>query len=545
MLIKTTKFYTLLLGIGAVSFLQAQIQNPIHVEMGVADPSDNEILTALRGPKVILSNPKLIAGDKQNQIRTFSGGLAAGLQMDTGVLFNTGWASEVFSANESIGELNNGENVRYDDPDLQKIPGNEEVHTDVVAYEFDVTIPNTATAINVAYQFGSEEYASYVGSKYNDAFAFFVSGPGIDKNTEGNINGKINMARIEHNGVNVPTSINTINQGIYGPDEDNRRDIDPNVVTDYYINNGHNEEFSIRNGKKYYTKFTYIDIAQTYNLDFDASQVKVHTSFNGITKKIDYALKGLQPGKTYRFKIIIGDAFDGSMDSGVFIDAISAFADIEARNNNYTIDAGSTSTTSVLANDVYKGNFGTVTENNVLVQVKEKTLPREFVTISTPFNIVKVETDGTKTNSSGFTLDNDGNVIVDSSVAPGTYEFDYNICDAANPDFCSTAKVTVVVKAGTPPTEQKCYKPGNFTAQGEPSKFGISTIGQPNTGWPKNIPNGHIVMESKEKGFVITQVANVSAITNSVEGMLVYDLTDQCVKLYNGSAWKCLTKSCD
>lgn len=52
-------------------------------------------------------------------------------------------------------------------------------------------------------------------------------------------------------------------------------------------------------------------------------------------------------------------------------------------------------------------------------------------------------------------------------------------------------------------------------------------------------------MESKEKEFAITQVANVSAIANPVEGMLVYDRTENCVKLYNGTIWKCLEKNCD
>lgn len=41
MLRKSTKLYTILLGIGAMSFLQAQIQNPRHVAMGVSNPSDN------------------------------------------------------------------------------------------------------------------------------------------------------------------------------------------------------------------------------------------------------------------------------------------------------------------------------------------------------------------------------------------------------------------------------------------------------------------------------------------------------------------------
>lgn len=86
---------------------------------------------------------------------------------------------------------------------------------------------------------------------------------------------------------------------------------------------------------------------------------------------------------------------------------------------------------------------------------------------------------------------------------------------------------------------------------GEITKVGIS-VQQKQEGWPQNFPNGHIVLESKEKGFVITRFAHVSFVPQATDsiatpfaGMLVYDIQDSCVKLYNGINWKCLQRSCN
>ena len=91
----------------------------------------------------------------------------------------------------------------------------------------------------------------------------------------------------------------------------------------------------------------------------------------------------------------------------------------------------------------------------------------------------------------------------------------------------------------------------NFPTAGTPDSYtqtGISNLagfGTTGNGWPQNVPNGFVAIESKNQGFVITRVANTSAISNAVEGMLIYDISANCVKLYNGSFWKCLEKNCN
>ena len=73
----------------------------------------------------------------------------------------------------------------------------------------------------------------------------------------------------------------------------------------------------------------------------------------------------------------------------------------------------------------------------------------------------------------------------------------------------------------------------------------ISTNTMIKSNWPANIPNGALVLDSSSKGFVITRINNVlTDIKAPVEGMIAYDETDKCVKLYNGYIWNCLKNSC-
>ena len=76
------------------------------------------------------------------------------------------------------------------------------------------------------------------------------------------------------------------------------------------------------------------------------------------------------------------------------------------------------------------------------------------------------------------------------------------------------------------------------------TKIGITGQSSIQNGWPGNIPNGFIALESKNKGMVITRTTSAN-IAVPVEGMLIYDTADKCFKLYNGTVWKCITRSCN
>src|SRR5690606_20391856 len=90
-----------------------------------------------------------------------------------------------------------------------------------------------------------------------------------------------------------------------------------------------------------------------------------------------------------------------------------------------------------------------------------------------------------------------------------------------------------------------CVQPG---ATGTPTEFtqvGISDREGFGAGWPESIPNAFVAIESEDSGFVITRVQQVSDIADPQEGMLVYEMEDQCLKLYNGTTWNCIQRSCN
>lgn len=88
-----------------------------------------------------------------------------------------------------------------------------------------------------------------------------------------------------------------------------------------------------------------------------------------------------------------------------------------------------------------------------------------------------------------------------------------------------------------------CYIPGATNGQSLQSFVGISSLGRVGTidadKWPMARSGAWLVLESKTKGFVLIRVAfNPSGVptgipaSNFVEGMLVYDVTNNCLKMY-------------
>lgn len=91
-----------------------------------------------------------------------------------------------------------------------------------------------------------------------------------------------------------------------------------------------------------------------------------------------------------------------------------------------------------------------------------------------------------------------------------------------------------------------CYKAG-ATGTPEITKIGISTRevnSSPN--WPADVNNGFIALESNDKGMVITRIPDPeTSIKNPVDGMIVFDTDDVCLKVYNGTKWYCINQTCN
>src|SRR5690606_15969665 len=90
------------------------------------------------------------------------------------------------------------------DSDLQAISGMNIHNAAILEFDF---VPNGDSLV-FRYVFASDEYPSFTCSNYNDAFGFFISGPGI---TGPFTNNAINIALIP--GTNTPVAVNTVNSG--------------------------------------------------------------------------------------------------------------------------------------------------------------------------------------------------------------------------------------------------------------------------------------------------------------------------------------------
>lgn len=77
------------------------------------------------------------------------------------------------------------------------------------------------------------------------------------------------------------------------------------------------------------------------------------------------------------------------------------------------------------------------------------------------------------------------------------------------------------------------------------SSVGISLFKNQIAGWPENVANGFLVLESSSKGMVLTRVKSSDIpIDKLAEGMIIYDTEDKCIKIYNGTIWNCIERFC-
>lgn len=189
---------------------------------------------------------------------SFTNGLTTELGLDAGIILASGEAQNTAGSGFDFMSDNNGTGT---DPDLEVL-ANDNVN-DRAVLEFDF-VP-TGDSIKFNYVFGSEEYPEFVGS-YNDAFGFFLSGPGISGPYS---NGAINIAVLP-DGV-TPVTINNVNDGLN---------------SQYYVDNSSGQ----------------------------------YIVFDGITVTLQASAQVIC-GETYHIKLAIGDALDQAYDSGVFLQA--------------------------------------------------------------------------------------------------------------------------------------------------------------------------------------------------------------------------------
>lgn len=231
----------------------------------------NDLAQLLAGPGITVSNA-VITGSAQ-AAGSFNGS-ASNIGMNSGILLCTGPITVAPGPNNSgSAGMDNGQ------------PGNSQLNAlagaatyNAFTLEFDfIPLSNT---VEFDYVFGSEEYPEYVNSGFNDAFAFFISGPGIV--------GQQNMALIP--GTGIPVTIDNLNAG---------------ANSQYYVNNTPGATVQ-------YDAFTTVLTA--------TAQVQACVS--------------------YHLKLMIADAGDGVWDSGVFLEEGSLTSNvIEITTTTATADS--------------------------------------------------------------------------------------------------------------------------------------------------------------------------------------------------------------
>ena len=302
-----------------------------------------------------------------------------------GMIMATGSCSNVIGPNDSGSSTTGGGNFQVNDPDLDQLSTFDT--NDAAVLEFDF-IP-TGDSINFNYSFGSDEYNEYVCGSVNDAFGFFLSGPGINGAYSNNA---INLAVIPNtNG--TPVTINSVNNGNVGSagSANNCAQVDPNWMnnTAYYVDNENNG-------------------------DANATQL------DGFTVVL-VAEAAVQCGQTYHIKIAIADAGDTAFDSAVFIEG-GSFS-----SNAFDI----TATASISGNQIFGGDTTVVEScNDAVFQVV-----RPFADIA---DTLDVTISGTATNGVDYeTIDPE--VIME--VGEFTYEIPLNVIPDAEVEGPETVTI--------------------------------------------------------------------------------------------------------
>jgi gliding motility-associated-like protein len=196
------------------------------------------------------------------------------LGLNEGLLLSSGKGQVALGPNNSGNLSMPTSNPVPGDPDLAILAAGNTVQNAAVL-EFDFVA--TGLELNFDYVFASEEYPEYSNSAFNDAFGFFLRGPGIAGPFTG---GAKNIALIPS--TTIPITINNVNNGTSnsGPCDN----------CAYYVANG------------------------------TGSTPAINTSiqYDGFTTVLR-ATSALICGETYHIKLAVANVSDNAWDSAVFL----------------------------------------------------------------------------------------------------------------------------------------------------------------------------------------------------------------------------------
>lgn len=383
----------------------------------------------LAGNGVVASN--ITFSGQAAQIGFFRNGLlgSPNLGIDSGIVISSGDVNDIPPGGN---QPNVGQYSGPGDNDLltiaQSVTTNPQASQitstqDAAALEFDF-IP-VGDTIEFRFVFASEEYTTYINTKYNDIFAFFLSGPGISgpyASPTGFPNGSINLAQVPN--TTTPITISSIH---------------PGLNSQYYISN-------------------------TSETSHD---------FNGFTTvlTIKYAV---QCGQLYHFKFAIADCQDDYLDTGVFIEAgslassgVSIQANTPLPNNTIIESCGDAEILIIRSDTTFNDTVNLVLSGNAI--------PSEYSNIPLT-QIFAPGTDTIKFNVTAFAdnlIEGTDTLIIEISGNTGCNKVtilinDYtsmsiNVSDSINicSDVGETGQVWVNITDGLPPYSYQ-WNDGSF-----------------------------------------------------------------------------------
>ncbi len=259
-----------------------------------------ELAAKIQGNGITITNPTIVHGDG-SQVGIFSNGInGAGLELDEGIILTGMDVENSFKPNTSWGKSIEASGT-FNDPDLTAIDANA-IYNPIV-FEFDVTLDANTRLLLIDYQFASEEYNEFVGSQFNDAFGFFISG--------GDLGQTYNIARVVDNQTYVKianlnnydtVTVNNVNNGVNSSNSYYGQSASPKNSS-FYIDNC-NDTFP-----------SWLGCTQTNS--------PVAVEYDGLTHTLHATLDNLTPGQTYHFKMAIADTGDSAWDTGVFVHKIT------------------------------------------------------------------------------------------------------------------------------------------------------------------------------------------------------------------------------
>jgi len=255
-------------------FFQFSLAAQVQVESGLAlEQYVNEILLGNNGEA---SNITYTGGANQlgyltegEEVFSFNSGLVLSCDLAE----NIACPGQASFCEDCLGSA-------FDDPDLLAVANSV---PELIGQMFTVSSVNdgcvlefdfiaSGTAITLEFVFGSDEYESWINTQYNDVFAFFLSGPGIEgpyASPEGFPNGALNIAGIPDTDPLIPVTISSVNSSLN---------------SDFFISN----------------------------------QPNIGACINGYTVPM-LAQHPLVCGETYHLKLAIADGSDPALESMVII----------------------------------------------------------------------------------------------------------------------------------------------------------------------------------------------------------------------------------